>query len=224
MEQFEQLITANSAGIDLQSLLLSLMVAFLLGQLLAWTYSMTHTGLSYSSSFAQSISLISVSATMVMFVVGNSLVTAFGLLGALAIVRFRNNLKDTRDTVFVFFSLIIGMAIGNERLPAGVVATLFFCACVAYLNFTSFGAKSLFDGHLRCRLDSDAGNTLIPIINNFCLSYREVSASHGDQSTELLYEVLLKNKSDSAAFIQALRDESVVQDAGLVVRDGLQES
>ena len=224
MGQLNQLMAGNSGSIDLQALLLSLVVAFLLGQLLAWTYSLTHTGLSYSSSFVQSISLISVSSTMVMFVVGNSLVTAFGLLGALAIIRFRNNLKDTRDTVFVFFALIVGMAIGNQRLPAGVVATLFFCGCSAYLYFTSFGARSLFDGHLRCRVESDADNVVSSIINDFCFSYREVSASHGVQSTEFVYEVLLKDKSNSSAFIQALRDESLVQDVGLVVRDGLQES
>jgi hypothetical protein len=44
------------------------------------------------------------------------------------------------------------------------------------------------------------------------------------QSTEFVYEVLLKDKSNSSAFVQALRDESLVQDVGLVVRDGLQES
>lgn len=33
--------------------LLSLLVAFILGQTVAWTYYLTHSGLSYSRSFVQ---------------------------------------------------------------------------------------------------------------------------------------------------------------------------
>ena len=224
MAQFEQLIAASADRIDLYSLFLSLVVAFLLGQLLAWTYARTHGGLSYSSSFAQSLVLISVSATMVMFVVGNSLVTAFGLLGALAIIRFRNNLKDTRDTVFVFFSLIVGMAVGNQSLPAGVLATCFFCAGAAFLHFTSFGARNLFDGHLRCRLEGSEKHSLIASLKEHCLEYRQVSASHGSDYVELVYEVLLRDKLGGASFLSDLQSQSSISDAGLVVQDKVQES
>ena len=40
--------------------LLTLFVAFILGQALAWTYALTHSGLSYSRSFVQSLVLIAV--------------------------------------------------------------------------------------------------------------------------------------------------------------------
>ncbi|MCX8229581.1 MAG: DUF4956 domain-containing protein [Planctomycetota bacterium] len=220
----EQLLASGPNGIDLQALLLSLVVAFILGQLLAWTYSWTHAGLSYSSSFTQSLVLISVSATMVMFVIGSSLVTAFGLLGALAMIRFRNNLKDTRDTVFVFFSLIVGMAIGTQRLPAGVLATVFFCLGVAFLSFTSFGARNLFDGHLRCRLQNGEEGSLTKTLKEYCIKYRQVSASHDATSIEFVYEVLLRDRSNGSDFVQELKRNTAIEDAGLVVRDGAQES
>ena len=100
---------------SIEAMLLSFLLAFVLGQVVAWGYSRTHSGLSYSRSFTQSLVIMSVVVSFVMFVIGNSIVTAFGLLGALALIRFRNVLKDTRDTVFVFISLVVGMSVGTQR-------------------------------------------------------------------------------------------------------------
>ncbi len=224
MGWLDQAMLSGGDETNLQVLFISLVSAFLLGQLLAWTYSWTHTGLSYSRSFTQALVLVSLASTMVMFVVGNSLVTAFGLLGALAIIRFRNNLKDTRDTVFVFFALIIGMAVGSQRLPAGILATLVFCTVVLFLHFTSFGSRGLFDGHLRCRMKPGEEGALIEVLRAYCLKFRRISSTHGADSMELVYEVLLRDQLQGDAFIQAIKNEAVVEDAGLVVRDRLQEA
>ena len=87
---------------SLQSVMLSLLLAFVLGQVLAWVYYATHSGLSYSRSFVQSLILITVVIAMVMGVIGNNIITAVGLMGALAIVRFRNIIKDTRGGLVIF--------------------------------------------------------------------------------------------------------------------------
>ena len=56
--------------------------------------------------------LLTVLIAMVTMVIGNSVARAFGLVGALSIVRFRTVVDDTRDTAFVIFAVIVGMAIG----------------------------------------------------------------------------------------------------------------
>jgi hypothetical protein len=56
--------------------------------------------------------LLTVLIAMVTLVIGNSVARAFGLVGALSIVRFRTVVDDTRDTAFVIFAVIVGMAIG----------------------------------------------------------------------------------------------------------------
>ena len=66
---------------------------------------------------------MTVVVSMVMFVIGNSIITAFGLLGALALIRFRNVLKDTRDTVFVFIALVVGMAVGAQRFATALISS-----------------------------------------------------------------------------------------------------
>ena len=66
--------------------IISLLLAFVLGQLLAWVYYLTHSGLSYSRSFVQSLILITVVVSLVMSTIANSFVTALGLMGALSII------------------------------------------------------------------------------------------------------------------------------------------
>ena len=47
-----------------EAVLLSLLLAFVLGQALAWVYYFTHSGLSYSKSFVQSPLSLDVSAAV----------------------------------------------------------------------------------------------------------------------------------------------------------------
>lgn len=65
-----------------------------------------------SQMLSTTLVLLTLLITMVTLVIGNSVARAFGLVGALSIVRFRTVVDDTRDTAFVIFSVIVGMAIG----------------------------------------------------------------------------------------------------------------
>ena len=48
-------------------------------------------------------------------------------MGALAIVRFRNIIKDTRDIAFIFCSLVVGMAVGSHRYATAIMGTIVLC-------------------------------------------------------------------------------------------------
>ena len=135
-----------------QTIVLSLLLAFVLGQVLAWVYYITHSGLSYSRSYVQSLILITVVVSMVMTVIGNNIITAVGLMGALAIVRFRNVIKDTRDIVFIFCALVVGMAAGSHRYLTAILGTVVLSLIVIYLFFTDFGSHEPHNGFLRFSL------------------------------------------------------------------------
>jgi hypothetical protein len=68
--------------------------------------------------------LITLIVADVMFVIGNSIVTLSACMGALALIRFRNVLKDTRDTVFVLVALVTGMAVGTQRNGLAIGSTV----------------------------------------------------------------------------------------------------
>ena len=63
--------------------------------------------------------LLTIVIAMVTLVIGNNMARAFGLVGALSIVRFRTVVEDTRDTAFVIFAVVVGMAIGAGYPDAG---------------------------------------------------------------------------------------------------------
>lgn len=212
---------------SVEGVLLALTVAFLLGQALAWTYVLTHSGLSYSRSFTQALVMMAVVVAILMTVIGDSIVTAFGLLGALALVRFRNVLKDTRDTVFIFMAIVIGIAVGTERFMTGIVGTFGMLAMLWYMDAVSFGTLSRFDGYLTLRLTPRAATRAEcdALLRRFCRTLRQISRyqSGGDEDAEVVYQVGLRDRDRGDELLDALRAVSGVSHASVMLRDEMSE-
>ena len=236
MERFIQTMEGSNrffADTSLKTTVLALLLAFVLGQLIAWVYSRSHSGLSYSKTFTQSLVLMTVVVSMVMFVIGNSIVTAFGLLGALALIRFRNVLKDTRDTVFVFISLVVGMAVGAQRFATAIVGTVALLLIVAYLSITDFGSLGRLDGYLTCRLSSrpdeqiehDPHAEMAQKIHRFCRAVKLISSREAGESqqAEFVYQVGLRDRERSGEMLGELRRIKGLEHASLVLRRELSE-
>ena len=109
------------APINVPTLILGLLLAMLSGQVIAWVYMLTHSGLSYSRSFVNSLVVMPILVALVMQVLNNNLVTAFGLMAVFAIVRFRNILRDTLDTTYVLSVIVLGMACGTQKFATAII-------------------------------------------------------------------------------------------------------
>ncbi len=230
MHLFDRLLegTQTRPGEDgLMAGVLAVLLAFVLGQLSAWVYCRTHGGLSYSRSFTQSLVLIAMVVAMVIHVIGNNIVTAVGLIGALAIIRFRNVLKDTRDTVFVLFSLALGMAVGSGRYHMALVGVPILLAVTILLYVTDFGSRGRFDGHLSYSLDraSASADELAELLRAFCRRLRRLSVHHAGPGTpsEYVVEVRLRDPARARELTEELERLPGVRNAALVLRDGLME-
>ncbi len=130
---------------DLSTLLMGLLLAFLCGQLIAWVYMFTHTGLSYSRTFVSSLIIIPITVALVMMVLDNNLVTAFSLLAVFAIVRFRNILRDTLDTVYILSLIVIGMACGTQKFTTAIMGVGIVSIALTYIWYTNFGSRQRYD-------------------------------------------------------------------------------
>jgi hypothetical protein len=133
------------APINVPALVLGLLLSFLLGQLIAWVYMLTHSGLSYSRSFVKSLVVTPVIVSLVMSVLANNIVTAFGLMAVFAVVRFRNILRDTLDTSYVLGVIVIGMGCGTQKFATAVIGTALIAAILVYLWYCSFGSRHRYD-------------------------------------------------------------------------------
>jgi hypothetical protein len=209
-----------------ESTALTLLLAFALGQLVAFVYARTHSGVSYSRTFTQSLVLIAMVVSLALHVIGSNIAAAFGLMGALAIIRFRNVLKDTRDTVFVFIALVLGMAVGIERYSASLVGVVGLLLAAISLSATGFGSRGRFDGHLSVLVISGANSDgWRDVLGRFCRRIQEISARSGTSSdvTEVVLRVRLRDRRRAGEMIAALQTHGGVRDADLVLRDELAE-
>ena len=218
--------SSSNSEFTIQGVLLSLLLAFVLGQLLAWLYYFTHSGLSYSRSFVQSLILITVIVSMVMSTIAGSFIVAVGLMGALSIIRFRNIIKDTRDIAFIFCALVIGMACGSQRYTIAILGTLVICAIILYLYLSDFGTHQPHNAFLRFSLQGQiaAGHPIVEILKKFCRSHTMISSNDGDfgdPNVEYAYQILIKNSAKNELMLAELHKVEGIKNVNLTVQEQL---
>ncbi len=136
---------ASAFSVGPQTALMMLLLAFCIGHVVAWIYMWTHTGLSYSQMFTGSLLALPVIVCLVMLLVAGSITIALGLFAIIAIVRFRNVLKDTRDTVFILWAIVEGIAVGTTHYTTAIIGCVCVGAMFLYMRFTSFGGRQRYD-------------------------------------------------------------------------------
>ena len=200
--------------------ILAMLVAFLMSLVVAKVYQWTHTGVSYSASFSQTLVLMAVVVATIMIIVGSNIARAFSLVGALSIIRFRTAIKDSRDVAFVFFAMAVGMAAGTRFYLLAVLLTLFGSAAIWLMQRMRFGAAT-FQSRL-LRLTVDAGRNyeslLQPVFRRFVLAERlaELTSLEGGARLSLDYVVDLKPDGSEAEFVRAVGEALGTSDIHLL--------
>lgn len=197
MENWLQFGDTAPLPTDLPTLVLALLLAFMCGQVMAWIYMYTHSGLSYSRSFVSSLIIIPITVALVMMVLDNNLVTAFSLLAVFAIVRFRNILRDTLDTVYILSLIVIGMACGTQKFTTALIGCGVAGISLIYIWFTNFGSRQRYDLILNLNWKRPLRN--LPELEAFLKrhafkTYLASQRSEVDQTGgQLSYRLLLRN-------------------------------
>src|SRR5437762_11088306 len=133
------------APTDYAMLVIALLLAFACGHVIAWMYMFTHTGLSYSRSYVDTLILMPVIVALVMLILANNLVLAFGLMAIFAMVRFRSILRDTLDTAYVLAVIVIGLACGTLKFNSAVLGCITIAALMVSFRATSIGNRIRYD-------------------------------------------------------------------------------
>ena len=98
-------------------------MAFLCGCAIAGIYWAVRPREKFMPTFPPTLVLLAILCAMLPLVIGQNVAWAFGLVGALSIVRFRTVVEDTHDITFVIFAVLVGMAVGADQLTVAVVGT-----------------------------------------------------------------------------------------------------
>ena len=111
----------DQSMLSLEQVAANILVSGILGFLIFISYMISHRGTIYSKKFNVSLVVLTVLTSMVMTVIGNNVALSLGMVGALSIVRFRTAIKDSRDTVYIFWTIIVGICCGvGDFIVAGI--------------------------------------------------------------------------------------------------------
>lgn len=112
-------------------IMLNFAAATVIGILIFICYRVTHSRAVYSAKFNVSLLMMAVITTLVMSVIGNNIALSLGMVGALSIIRFRTAIKDTRDLVYIFWCIAVGICCGvSEFVLAGIGSAIIFAIMI----------------------------------------------------------------------------------------------
>ena len=127
MKKVIEALASMQVKMPVQTVLLVLLIAFLVSLIIFITYKNTYTGVLYNPRFNVSLIMITMITTMVMVVIGSNISVSLGMVGALSIIRFRTAIKDPRDTAFIFWCVVSGLACGTQNYTIVLVGSVFIC-------------------------------------------------------------------------------------------------
>lgn len=112
-ENLFQLLESSGGELSTETIFLRLAVSAVISAFLFLSYRLSHSGSIYSVKFNVSLMSLTIITTTVMIVIGNNLALSLGMVGALSIVRFRTAIKDSRDTIYIFWAIVVGICCGS---------------------------------------------------------------------------------------------------------------
>ncbi len=209
------MLTFGAVKLQWHTVLLSFVFAFALSSTIAIVYEKTFSGLSWSKGLVQSMILGSLISCLLMIAIGDNVARGIGIVGSLAVIRFRTNLRDPRDLVFLFAALGVGVAAGVQSYVAGSIGALFFSAIAVTLHASTFGNRRKHDGLVRFQIPTgpDSGAKVAQIMQTIPKTFALVTmrdVSQGEM-VDCAYQIKMGRNSDPDVLLQALKNISGIR-------------
>ena len=205
------------------AILFMLVLAFTTGMFIGFVYMWTHEALSYSRTFVGALAVLPVIIAMLMAAMSGSLLVVFGLLAVFGVVRFRNVLKDTRDTTFILWVIMEGLAIGTTRFATSLLAAFGIGAVFLVLRFMSFGLRNRYDAVLSLRVTGDVPVRLAnlrDVLRHHAIRLDLASERRSTtQGTDLTYRLLLRDTSRSSELQTELSGTEGLENVSIYLHD-----
>ena len=158
----------------------------LLGVVIFVSYAISHRGTIYSRKFNITLLTLTILTATVMTVIGNNIALSLGMVGALSIIRFRTSIKDSRDTIYIFWTIIVGICCGvGDYVVAGVGSSVVFLVLLLFGRVRSENRMLLI-----IRAQRDREEEIRKILFSYFKKPPVIKAQNTTETTvEFIYEV-----------------------------------
>ena len=189
MKQYLYEIISNSGNLSTEDIIIRIVVAAALGGAIFLSYWITHVGSIYSRKFNITLLTLTILTATVMTVIGNNIALSLGMVGALSIIRFRTSIKDSRDTAYIFWTIIVGICCGvGDYLVAGVGSAIVFLLLLFFGRVRSENRILLV-----IRAQRDREEAIRRLLFGYFTSPPVIKAQNTTEATvEFIYEVSAK--------------------------------
>jgi len=178
------------SGRDLFDVLFSLILAFAVAVIISQVYKYTHRGLNYELAFMTTLVFLAPIVAVVMLFIRGDLVLSLGLIGSLSIIRFRTPIKDTRDMVFLFWVIAVGLGCGTYNWIIVIISSIFIVILMFVFHFIKYGRSQNNDFVLVVTGSSVYQNlSLDALIQRYTSEARIRSQELDDDLWEVIYEL-----------------------------------
>ncbi len=213
-------LDAEAISVQLDSVVMSFIMAFAIGIMIFIAYKFCHSGASYNGRFNVSLIMLTLITTLVMSVIGSNVALSLGMVGALSIVRFRTAIKDPRDTTYIFWSIAVGICCGVQSYIIALVGS-----GVIFIAMLIFSAVKSNDRYLViAELDLSQAETFEKEIQIYFKGKARFSMQNiNDKSVEYIYEVTEKiidksKKQNNSTFAVYLKEKIQLQRLSIVMQ------
>lgn len=206
----------NSGHAPPLELLWRMSIAFVFGCVVAMIYSGTHRAEPMAPTFPRTLVLLSILIAMVTSVIGESVARAFSLVGALSIVRFRTVVRDTQDTAFVIFAVIVGMAAGSNHLWVAIIG-IAVIACAVFIlrprGKATVWSEEECDICVRLEMGNKPETVIEPLFHKHLQQFQVLAVETAKQGTalEVTYRVRFRKNSAPLDLVNELNSVRGVQ-------------
>ena len=215
MKKVLEALSEMQTKMPIQTVFLILVIAFIVAMIIYLTYKNTYTGVMYNPRFNISLVMITMVTTIVMVVIGSNISVSLGMVGALSIIRFRTAVKDPRDTAFIFWGVVSGLACGTQNYTIVLAGSIVIC--LVLFGFKKFISKD--DKYLLIVRGNDLDIKTIEKVIEKSVKYYSCKGKYvKDSSVELIYDVKLKNGKDDS-IINILRQDVDIDTVNLVANN-----
>lgn len=193
VDTIKKSVLENFTGtISVGSLMLSLLVAFVIGLFIIYVYKKTYTGVVYSKAFSLCILMLAMVTSIIIRTISSNISLSLGMVGALSIVRFRTAVKEPVDTGFMFWGISAGIMAGAGLYIPALAASLL----IGILYFVSYliGFKTSSRYLLVLKYDVSCHSAVMKKLKNI-KKYKVRSKSIFGSKAELSLEVDVKEKN-----------------------------
>jgi len=215
----ENLQSINVFAPTISEIVINISISLLCSFFITFIYRISYKGPGYSDSFVNSIVFLSLITSLVMMVIGNNLARAFGLVGAMSIIRFRTAIKETLDIVYIFFGLAIGLAAGVGYHRLAIVGSLFIGSILFVFSKTNLFTlrKEQYLLQFSFYLSEKKAAGYVEVLENFCSHFAVINIKTTEEISlaEYSYYVSFKKKKNANQFVEELGSVDGVKNINL---------